>query len=449
MTTTETGGEPEATSTGTPPSETSAGRGALAEPGFRRLWLTNIAFFLVVNAQRFAFGWVVLDLLLRDEGSQGMVVFALGAPTLLLVLHAGAWADRWNRKRMLVVTQLAGASVMALTAVFIDQGIVGPGGEVADRMLGEGSLGAPESFDTGYGWLLALTLLAGAATTIGHPVRSSLVPVLVKREQLFGAIALNAIAMTLSLILGPVLVRAAGETFGFDGAFWFLAALLGVGSLFLIRLDVPERPVAVERRSVLADTAEAVRHIWRDRHLRTLFGLLFMSSMTVNPAVMVTLQAHVKDEFDRSAGDAAIPFALMGVGIAISSVFVMRKGDMANKGAVFQRAMMCGSTVTFCTGLAPSFVAVVALAFLMGLAGGFFINMNQGLIQSSTPLELMGRTMGVYTLVAQGLFPLGALALGVAATTIGTGATISSAAAISLVIVIVTYVHNTELRRLG
>ncbi len=445
MTSTETGGEPQANSS----APNVAPRGALAEPQFRRLWSTNVAFFLVVNAQRFAFGWVVLDLLVRDESSQGLVVFVLGIPTLLLVLHAGAWADRWDRKRMLVATQLSGAAVMAMTALCIDRGVIGPGGDVADSMLDAGAVAGADSFDTGYGWLLALTQLAGAATTIGQPVRASLVPALVGREQLFGAIALNAIAMTLSLILGPVLVRAAGEAFGFDGGFWFLAALLGVGTLFLIRLEVPDRPTRPERRSVLADTTDAVRHIWHDRHLRTLFGLLFMSSVTVNPAVMVTLQAHVKDEFGRSAGDAAIPFALMGIGIEISSVFVMRKGDMANKGAVFQRAMMCGSTITFLTGIAPSFASVVALAFLMGLAGGFFINMNQGLIQSSTPQELMGRTMGVYTLVAQGLFPLGALVLGVAATVLGTGATISVAAAVSLTIVIVTYVRNTELRRLG
>ena len=106
------------------------------------------------------------------------------------------------------------------------------------------------------------------------------------------------------------------------------------------------------------------------------------ASFTINPAVMVTIQAHVKEDLGRTAGDAALPFALMGLGMAISSFVVMRKGDMNNKGAVFQRAMMCGAVITFFSGLSNSFAQVVALAFLMGLAGGFFSNMNQGLIRA-------------------------------------------------------------------
>ena len=398
---------------------------AIHVPSFRRLWSCNVAFFLVMNAQRFAFGWVVLDLLLRDEGSQGLVVFTLGAPTALLVLQAGVWADRWDRRRMLIATQLAAAAVMAATAI----------------LIGLGSITMA--------WTVALTLLSGVAVAIGQPVRSALVPLLVSREQLFSAIALNAIAMTLSLILGPVLVKVVGDRFGFAGAFWFQSALLVIGAVFLRRIVVPEHEQARERRSLRAETREAVRHVLDDPNLRTLFGLLLAASFTINPAVMVTLQAHIKSEFDRGAGDAAFPFAAMGVGMAISSFWVMRHGDMRNKGAVFQRAMMCGTTITLLSALAPAFWQVVALGGLMGLAGGFYINMNQGLIQANTPEPLMGRVMGVYMLVSNGLFPLGALILGVAAAVVGTKATICAAAIVGFTTVATTYVRNSDLRQLG
>ncbi len=392
---------------------------------FRYLWLTNVTFFLVANAQRFVFGWLVLDGLQRGEGQQGLVVFTLGLPAALLVLQAGAWADRWDRRRMLIATQAAGAAVMAATALLVG----------ADRI--------------GLGWVIALTLLAGSAAAIGSPVRASLIPALVPREQLFGAIALNAIAMTLSLILGPVLAKLVGDRFGFEGAFWFQAALLALGVLFLLRLRVPPHDEVVERRSVWTETKTALRHVLDDTHLRTLFGLLLTASFTINPAVMVTIQAHVKEDLGRTAGDAAIPFALMGLGMAITSFVVMRKGDMRNKGAVFQRAMMCGSVITLLSGLSNSFAVVVALAFTMGLAGGFFINMNQGLIQANTPQAVMGRVMGLYTLVTLGLMPFGALALGVLGAAIGPGAAMSVAAVVALTVVSVTYVRNAELRRLS
>jgi len=397
----------------------------LTTPAFRNLWSNNVTFFLVLNAQRFVFGWLVLDGLLRGESEQGLVVFALGIPAALLVLQAGVWADRWDRRRMLIVTQLASAIVMAGTALLV----------ATDRMS--------------FGWAIVAALLAGSASAVGAPVRASLIPALVAREQLFGAIAVNAIAMTLSLIVGPVLAKAVGDRFGFEGAFWFQAGLLLVGLVFLLRLRVPDREVAADRRSLLAEVRLALRHVFDDRHLSTLFGLLLVASLTINPAVMVTIQAHVDDELGRDAGDAAIPLALMGLGIAITSFVVMRKGDMANKGAVFQRAMMVGSTITFLTGMSNSFVQVCALAFLMGLAGGFFINMNQGLIQANTPQEVMGRVMGLYSLVTLGLLPVGALMLGVVAEWIGAGATISVAAAIGFAVVATTYVRNADLRRLS
>jgi MFS family permease len=397
----------------------------LSVHAFRNLWFNNVAFFLVANAQRFVFGWLVLDGLLRSESIQGLVVFTLGLPATLLVLQAGAWADRWDRRRMLIVTQIAGGAVMAATAIVVGTGTV----DLA--------------------WVILSTLLAGSAAAIGSPVRSALIPMLVARDQLFGAIALNAIAITLSMILGPVLAKVVGDQFGFEGAFWFQAILMFVGVLFLLRLDVPPHEQTRERRSVVAETRIALRHVLDDPHLKTLFGLLLTASLTINPSVMVTIQALVKDELGQDAGQAALPLALMGLGIAITSFVVLRKGDMKNKGAVFQRAMICGTIITFLTGRSTTFAQVLVLAFLMGLAGGFFINMNQGLVQASTPQALMGRVMGLYTLVNIGLMPFGALAIGVLASRIGTGNAISVAAAIGFAVVTTTYIRNAELRRLG
>ncbi len=397
---------------------------ALAFRPFRYLWLTNLTFFLVSNAQRFVFGWLVLDGLQRDEGIQGIVVFTLGLPAAFLVLQAGAWADRWDRRRMLIATQLAGGVVMVATAVLVG----------ADRIS--------------LGWVIVATLLAGSASAIGAPVRSSLLPALVPREQLFGAIALNTIAMTLSLILGPVLAKAIGDQFGFEGAFWFQAALLFIGVGFLMRLEVPPHEVVHERRSVTVETKLAVRHVLDDHHLKTLFGLLLVASMTINPAVMVTLQAHVKDELGRTAGEAAIP-RVHGARDRHQLVRRAAQGRHAEQ----RGGLPAGDDVRHgdhvLVGRSNSFTQVVVLAFFMGLAGGFFITMNQGLIQANTPQPMMGRVMGLYTLVTVGLLPFGALILGLIASFIGVGNAISVAGAVGFAIVVTTYVRNAELRQLS
>ncbi len=423
----------DATSTGLPDGSTErtaptrvAPAGALRIPDFRRLWSNNVAYFMAFNALRFVFGWFVLDGLNLGEREQGYVVFALGIPAVFLVLQAGAWADRLDPRRLLIGTQMASTAVLVGSALLIASG------------------------RATLTWLLLAAVLAGATLSMGQPVRASLVPAIVGKRHLFGAIAINAMAMTASMILGPVLAQLVGRRFGFDGAFWFLAILLGGSLVFLRSLRVPDRiePVG-PRRSVLTDTREAVGHVVRDRSLRILFLLLSVAGLTVNPAVMITLQAFVKEELGRDSGDAAPLFALMGVGMAISSFVVMRKGDMANKGAAFQRAMMVGATMTLLMGQTTSYRQLFPLVFVMGLAGGFYINMNQGLIQANTPQPLMGRVMGLFTLVQVGFMPIGALVLGLIANAVGIGATMSGAAALALAVVLVTYVLGRELRTLA
>ena len=406
--------------------------GALTVPAFRYLWLNNALYAIVANAQRFTFGWLVLDGLGRDEFWQGLATFALGIPLALLVLPAGAWADRHDRKLLLVIGQALTLAVLGVTTALV----------AVDAIS--------------MAWVIALAVGFGVAQAIGQPVRSSLVPALVSAEQLYNAIAVNAIAMTLAMIAGPVAFQAVGDRSGFVGAFGVQTALVAVGLVALVPLRVPARsdqpaadPAArTDAGSSTTRIAEAIDHIRSDRAVAKLFLLLTVASVTVNPSIMVTLQAFVQQDLGRDGGDVAPILAVMGIGMAISSAVIMRRGNMPRKGAWFQRAMMVGSTMVLLMGRVPSYGYLVPLAFLMGLAGGFYINMNQGLIQSRTPERLMGRVMAVFTLVQIGFVPIGALALGSLATVVGLGTTLSIAGAISLVVVVWSYVSDVELRTL-
>ena len=327
---------------------------ALTVPAFKYLWLNNVAFFMASNAQRFVFAWFVLDGLDRAESDQGLIVFALGLPGIFLVLQAGAWADRWDGRRLLFGSQLASAVTMLAGMVYI----------ATDQ--------------TSFPLLMGLAVVSGAAVAIGQPVRQALVPALVSPAQLFSAIALNAIAMTLSLILGNVFARLFGGLFGFGGAFGFLLALFLIGLLALVPLEVPPHVEIVAKRSIGVETIEAMRHVFNEHAIRKLFALLMLAGLTINPLVMVTMQAHVKEALGRNSGDSALPFALMGVGIACTSFIVMRKGNMANKGAAFMRAMMVGSAVVALMGSHDGAVAARAARFDDGPRGRFLHQHESG-----------------------------------------------------------------------
>jgi len=397
----------------------------LQVPAFRSLWLNQLAFFFVANSLRFVFGWVVLDGLKRDESVQGLVVFMLGLPSLFLLLPAGVWTDRLNRRNMLIATQLAMVAVMAITALALGDGA----GTV--RLL------------------VASALVAGATTAVGQPVRQALVPALLPPQLLLGGIALGALAMTTSLIGGAVTAKLVGDRFGFDGAFWYLAILTLAGALVLITIKVPTSTAPTgERPTMRAALDEGNRFVWEQRSLRSLFILLGTSGLIMTPLMFVTLQALVKGKLGRSSSEVAPLLALMGVGLAITSIFVMRRGSLKNKGVLFIRAMLGGCTTLALMGLATNYGQLMVLAVVMGMCGGFFINMNQSLIQANTPEHLMGRVMGLYALVQSGMMPFGALLLGFAASRIGVSATMTGGALIGLSVVIWMYVTATELKTL-
>lgn len=377
----------------------------------------------VSNAQRFAIGWLVLDGLGGNEIRQGMAVFMLGVPVAFIVMQAGALADRVDRRSLLIRSQVGLLLVVLATLILLG----------LDQLT--------------YSWVLILCALSGVAQAFGQPVRQALIPLLVPERLLMNAVALNALAMTTSMILSAPLVKIAGDLFDFEGVYGLQVVMLIVGLFFLRRLQTPPVTESPKRR-LIQEAASALRHVVNDLRLRVLFLLLAVASISVNAAVMVTMQAKVKEELLRDSGDMAYLLGVMAVGIAITSVVVMRKGDMKRKGGKFQQAMMCGSALVVCMGQASSFKVLLPLFFLMGLAGGFFITMNQGLIQSATPRELMGRVMGLYLLVQFGFMPVGALGLGWAASLAGPGNVVSVCGAVSLLIVSWTHFAFSTIRNL-
>lgn len=395
-------------------------------PAFRLLWVNALSFFLVANALRFLFGWVVLDGLDLSEAWQGFIVFLLGLPAFVLLAPAGVWADRLDPKRILLVTQTALAVVMVVTALAIGDG------------AGSKTI------------LIVSALAAGAASSTGGPVRSSLIPRVLSQQQLYGGIALNAIATTLSLVVGAAVARLFGGWFGFDGAYYYMAAVLGIGLFAVSRFSSPGPAEAAEPGAAMsAAIGQGFSFVWDNRSIRTLFLLLSISGLVLSPLMMVTSQAHIKTALGRSAGDAAPMFAVMGVGIALSSIYVMKNSGVANRAVLFMRAMLGASVLLALMGFTTAYWQVLALAFLIGLCGGIFFTMNQGLIQANTPQEVMGRVMSVYSLIQVGLLPVGALLLGLISSQIGTDMTMALAGAVAAVLVAAVYVSSTSIREIN
>jgi predicted MFS family arabinose efflux permease len=156
-----------------------------------------------------------------------------------------------------------------------------------------------------------------------------------------------------------------------------------------------------------------------------------------------------RDEFGRSASEAARLFALMGLGMIITSLMLMRyRSRLRRRGLVFMAFMVVGTANQVLQGWAPTFALLQGLLLVWGLTGGFYMNLNQSLIQELTPQDRMGRVMALNSLVQAGLMPIGGLLAGVLAQWIGAPLTLSLFGVAGLVSVIIALLRADALRSL-
>src|SRR5919109_4022129 len=205
----------------------SAGRrvaAALAYRDFRLLWLGALTSSIGTWMQKVAQAWLIVTLTGASSAFfLGLDSFVGELPILLLTLIGGVVADRYNRRRLMLMSQC-----IQMAAAFI--------------------LAALVFFGVARIWhILVLSAITGFAQAFGGPAYQSLIPLLVAKDHLPNAIALNSIQFNLARVIGPIVAGAALATFGMVACF----GLNGLSFLFVIAailalhvVHAPERSTA-------------------------------------------------------------------------------------------------------------------------------------------------------------------------------------------------------------
>ncbi len=398
---------------------------SLAGTGFWFLWANAVSLALIVSADRFTFLWLVEDTLASPTWASGLIVFALGAPVCGLVLTAGALADRHDRRRMMLITQSAGTLVVGVGAILVWTGVIGLGSAVV------------------------LAAAFGAVIAFAMPVRSSLVPALVGTERVMQAVVLMTIGANVAMIVGPLLVGGVIKAHGVGWAFAVQATCFLFGLAAATRIRPPPHTHIADRRLLRVEIAEALRFVWRHDVLRALFILLSVGGGLMGGSAFTLLPRIARDEFGKDAAEAARLFAFLGLGMVTTSLMLMRyRSRIRRRGLVFMCSMVVGTSDQVLQGFASSFVSLELLLLGWGLTGGFYMNLNQALIQELTPRDRMGRVMALTTLVSAGLLPLGGLFAALLASVIGAQETLSVFGALGLACVLVSLWRAQGLRSL-
>jgi MFS family permease len=193
--------------------------------------------------QNAASGWLMTSLSPAPL-DVALVQAAATLPMFLFSLPAGALADIVNRRRLLIVVQVAATGLGALFAALVGLGWVTPNG------------------------LLAVIFLSGVTTILAAPAWQAIVPQLVPHEELSPAVALNGVGFNISRAIGPALAGLAIAGLGMASPFWLNAAsnVIAIAALFWWRAEPAAQSLPAER--FLSAMRGGLRYARHNRHLR-------------------------------------------------------------------------------------------------------------------------------------------------------------------------------------
>ncbi|MPZ59264.1 MAG: MFS transporter [Rhizobiales bacterium] len=344
--------------------------------------------------QRIAIGWLTWEL----TGSGlwlGIVAFADFFPVILVGPFAGAAADRWDRLRVVKISQtisLVQATVLwALTA----------------------------SGHMTVGLLVGLTALQGVVVAFNQPARLALVPSLVPQADMTGAVAINSVVFNLARFIGPVFAGLAIVWSGVAAAFAANAISYVVFLLALARVRIA--PVAGEpgkRASMSTDLIEGIRYTASHPGIAALLVLLIAIGVGGRP-MNELLPGFADDVYKSGAMGLSVLASAIGGGAILGGVWLGQRARASGLTAIALWSSVVGPLATIVAiatdRLWVAVPAVIVFGFCMSTAGIAI----QTLIQLATDRSMRGRVMGLYGLIFRGAPAVGALGAGLASSYFG------------------------------
>ena len=407
-----------------PPAATRRPRvmGALRHRNYRLYFVGQVISTVGTWMQSVAMPWLALTLT-HDAFHVGLVIATQFTPMLVAGQFGGILADRFPKRRILVITQVA--SMLPAFAMFF----------LTSQHLAQ------------YWMVLVAALAVGSINVIDVPARQAFVIEMVGREDLLNAIALNSTIFNGAAVIGPSIAGVIIGLFGVPLCFLANAVsyIASVTTLLLL-VNLPAVVRATQPGSVLARIREGLDYARGDPIVGTLllnvavFSLFAMNRFTLLP-IFADQVLHI------GASGFGFLNASQGVGALVGALSL----------AVLQRRLATGN-VQFLVGIAWSIFLVgftlsrsyplsVALLMLAGFCQITFVATCNTRIQSATPDHLRGRVMALYAQALMGVGPIGSFQAGALAHFFGAPVAMAFGAVVSGVFVGVSRLLRADVYR--
>jgi MFS family permease len=373
---------------------------------------------------RFATAWMAY----RLTGSElilGVVAFLNQAPTSVIAPFAGVLIDRWDRRRTILVTQIAAMLQSVALAAFALTGTM----TVWHLMV----LGAVQATITGFD-------MPARQSFLGHMIED--------RADLPNAIALNSSIVNCGRLIGPVIAAVLVGLFGEGVCFALDAASYLAVIAALLQMRVSPRPAPARRGHVLAELAEGLRYVWSLPLVRAVLLQLAISSVLggAYSALMPVVAATTLGGGPHTLG---ILMGSAGAGALSAAIYLASRTTVVGLTTVIKRCALTLGAALLALEIAVTIWIAAPLLYVIGMAMMMQLASTNTLVQTLVDDRMLGRVISLYAVAFFGGAPLGALLEGALAQHIGAVHTLAGAGALCLVSALVFARRLPRLREIS
>ena len=368
-------------------------------------------------------GWLVV-VLTSSPALLGLASAAATAPTLLLSLLAGVVADRVDKRRLLIVSQLVAAVLSTILAILVTTGGVA------------------------FWHVVVLAFLSGSVSALAIPSFQAIVSTIVDRGLIGSAIALNSAQFNLARVFAPALAGIAIAAGGIAIGFWANAvSYLAVAAVFATLPVAAPRALAGVQSALWSDLTDGLRFVAADRLVLVLVLLAAAPGLFILN-YLALLPIYARDILQIGAPGLGALTGAIGLGALVGAVTLAFARPAGGSGRLVLGGLSIVGAALVVFGLSRSLpVSLLALALLGAFQVAYYSTTNT-LLQVLVPARLRGRVLSLYTLTSIGLIPIGNLAAGLVGETYGVEVALAGGGLICLAIVAVVAFLEPRLIRL-
>lgn len=391
---------------------------SLRQRNFRLFFAGQAVSVVGTWIQQTALSWLVYEL----TGSKYMlgVVAALSSlPMLFLPILGGVIADRFPKKKILLITQFISMFFMIVFAALIVSG----------------------RYNINH--ILIISVLIGTVFAIDMPARHAFVVEIAGKQDLMNAIALNSSMFNLARVIGPaiagIIMMRLGVSWCFIiNAFSFLAVLIA-----LFYVQAAEVPVIKRTESIAQYTLSGFRYVKQNKTILNVMVLMVMMGI-FGWSYSVLIPALAKDVFSQGEQGYAMLVSATGLGALFGALFVAYMGNTEHRKRLIDCGVYFFSIMLFLLALSKSYWLSIIL--LMGTGTGLLVYFSSSttMIQSCVDDSFRGRIMGIWALIFGGTIPIGSFLVGIVSERFGIALTLLACSIICPLFTFILSLYSKE-----